>query len=79
MPGGRDDTPVTIRLVQNKAAEGKTSYDVARVNHLVLESRFGDKPVEFQVVCPQNGTAVLKGLSWKVKVMTTKISILPIS
>ena len=29
---------------------------------LVLESRFGDKPVKFQVACPQNGTAVLKGL-----------------
>ena len=26
------------------------------------ESRFGDKPFKFQVVCPQNGTAVLKGL-----------------
>ena len=25
-------------------------------------SRFEDKPVEFQVVCPQNGTAVLRGL-----------------
>ena len=26
------------------------------------QSRFGDKPVKFQLVCPQNGTAVLKGL-----------------
>ena len=26
------------------------------------QSRFGDKPVKFQVVCPRNGTAVLKGL-----------------
>ena len=25
------------------------------------QSRFGDKPRKFQVVCPQNGTAVLKG------------------
>ena len=25
------------------------------------ESRFGDKPFKFQVVFPQNGTAVLKG------------------
>ena len=24
--------------------------------------RFGDKPLKFQLVCPQNGTAVLKGL-----------------
>ena len=27
------------------------------------QSRFGDKAVKFQVVCPQNGTAVLKGSS----------------
>ena len=27
------------------------------------QSRFGDKPVKFQVVCPQNGTEVLKGLT----------------
>ena len=26
---------------------------------LELQSRFGDIPLEFQVVCPQNGTAVL--------------------
>ena len=26
------------------------------------KSRFGDKPLKFRVVCPQNGTAVLKGL-----------------
>ena len=26
------------------------------------QSRFGDKPVKFQVVCPQNETAVLKEL-----------------
>ena len=26
------------------------------------QSRFGDKLPQFQVVCPQNGTAVLKGL-----------------
>ena len=25
------------------------------------QSRFGDKPLKFQVDCPQNGTAVLKG------------------
>ena len=29
---------------------------------LELQSRFGDKPVKFQVVCPQHGTAVRKGL-----------------
>ena len=30
---------------------------------LELQSRFGDTPLEFQVVCPQNGTAVLKDLT----------------
>ena len=29
---------------------------------LELQPRFGDKPLIFQVVCLQNGTAVLKGL-----------------
>ena len=27
------------------------------------QSRFGDEALEFHVVCPQNGTAVLKGLT----------------
>ena len=26
------------------------------------QSRFGDKPVKLYVICPQNGTAVLKGV-----------------
>ena len=30
---------------------------------LELQSHFGDNPVKFQVVCPQIGTAVLKGLN----------------
>ena len=30
-------------------------------------SRFGDNPLKFQVVCPQNGTAVLKGLTCFIK------------
>ena len=29
---------------------------------LVPQSRFGDKPLKFQVICPQNGTAVLNEL-----------------
>ena len=29
---------------------------------LELQSHFGDKPLKFQVVCPQSGTPVLKGL-----------------
>ena len=31
------------------------------ITRLALQSRFGDKPLEFRVMCPQNGTAVLKG------------------
>ena len=31
------------------------------------QSRFGDKPLQFQVVCPQNGTAVLKGLTAQIE------------
>ena len=30
---------------------------------LELQSHFGDNPVKFEVVCPQIGTAVLKGLT----------------
>ena len=29
-------------------------------------SVMGDKPVQFRVVCPQNGTAALKGLTTQV-------------
>ena len=32
------------------------------VDPLELQSHFGGNPVKFQVVCPQIGTAVLKGL-----------------
>ena len=34
----------------------------AGLTPLEPQSRFGDKPLKYQVVCPQNGTAVLKGL-----------------
>ena len=30
------------------------------------QSCFGDRPLKFQVDCPLNGTADLKGLNWKV-------------
>ena len=33
------------------------------LTHLEPQSRWGDKPLKFQAVCPQNGTAVLKGLN----------------
>ena len=32
------------------------------LNPLEPRSRFGDKPLKFQVACPQNGTAALKGV-----------------
>ena len=36
-----------------------------RLTLLEPQSRFGDKRLKFQVFCPQNGTAVLKGLMVK--------------
>ena len=38
------------------------SWLIRMLTPLEPQSRFGDKPVKFEVVCPQNGTAVLKGL-----------------
>ena len=42
-------------------------YRDVNVEHRLLtllgpQSRFGDRALNFQVVCPQNGAAVLKGL-----------------
>ena len=36
---------------------------VGYLTPLETQSRFGDKLLEIRLVCPQNGTAVLKGLS----------------
>ena len=36
------------------------------------QSRFGDNTLKFQVVCPQNGTAVLKGLTTSYRFLGTK-------
>ena len=38
----------------------------------MLQSRFGDKSLKFKVVCPQNGTAVLKGLSNHLRIFGIK-------
>ena len=57
------------RVTDNKAiVRGGTfipTCDCAFFTLTLLEpqSRFGDKPIKFQVVCPQNGTAVLKRLT----------------
>ena len=40
---------------------------------LGLQSRFGEKPVKFQVVCHQNGTAVLKGSGDKLNPSRTAV------
>ena len=37
-------------------------YPTTLLTLLEPQSRFGGKPLNFQLVCPQNGTAVLKGL-----------------
>ena len=39
------------------------------------QSRFGDKPVKFQIVCPQNGTAVLKGLTQPNNNLATSVAL----
>ena len=39
------------------------------------QSRFGDRPLKFQVVCPQNGTAVLKGLKRYAQSTRTHVSL----
>ena len=36
---------------------------------LGLQSHFGDKSLKFQVLCPQNGTAVLSGISGALTVL----------
>ena len=59
--GGGDDT-CNRGLSERRPLRVKTSYELTL---LEPQSRFGDKPVKFQVVCPQHGTAVLKGLSRK--------------
>ena len=42
-------------------------YQVVAVVLSRLQSCFGDKLLEFEVVCPQNGTAVLNGLTHRHK------------
>ena len=44
---------------------GRTSTEDELLFLTLLEPQpaFGDKLLKFQVVCPQNGTAVLKGLN----------------
>ena len=50
--------PVHIKYLVYQSAYGSNR----EIAPLILESRFGDKPVKFQVVYHRNGSAVLKGL-----------------
>ena len=38
-------------------------FETALITLLEPQSRFGGKPLKLQAVCPQTGTAVLKGLT----------------
>ena len=56
---GRTGIPLATTL--NKSREyARLLYHSSTL--LEPQSHFGDRPVKFQVVCPQNRTAVLKGL-----------------
>ena len=46
-----------------KTLKNKSHRINRRFTLLEPQSRFGDNPIKFQVVCPHNGTAVLKGSS----------------
>ena len=48
---------------EDEGGEGGGSGLGTRLPLLGPLSRFGNKRVKFKVVCPQNGTAVLKGLT----------------
>ena len=72
----------SVRSTEDPNATGARNGRSARMNgrqycHLTermrcvdpfrkLQSHAGNKPLIFQVVCTQNGTAVQKGLSWGV-------------
>ena len=48
---------------QTQPNPNPTTSTLPTLTLLGPQSRFGDKPLKFQVVCPQNETAVLKGLT----------------
>ena len=47
--------------VQGRSVSALSRAIFHDISLLVLQSYCGDKPLLFQVFCPQNGTAVLKG------------------
>ena len=55
------DEYILVSMSPSPPLYESTSLALA-INKEEPQSRFGGKPLKFQVVCPQNGTAVLKGL-----------------
>ena len=48
----------------NTRRRSECDHEIRQILTLIgLESRFGDKLLRIRVLCPQNGTAVLKGLT----------------
>ena len=72
-----NDFPIRVKGKGKGSCTDRTDHDLDHLlldsasytcyllplTRLGLQSRCGDKPLKFQVVCPQNGTAVLKGLT----------------
>ena len=48
--------------ITTRGVFGRHAFPFLCLTLLEPQFRFRDKPLKFQVVCPQNGTAVLKGL-----------------
>ena len=51
-----------VRVLRDSGRVPQAKTLRSMITLLEPQSRFGDRPVKFQVVCPQNGTAVLKGV-----------------
>ena len=60
-PGSKKTVYLKVYCVNRRCRR----REIQNIYSTLLEpqSRFGDKSLNFQVVCPQNGTAVLKGLT----------------
>ena len=62
-PAVRNCFATKMLFMSSAASVSNKWYLVAPLTLLEPQSRFWDKPAKIQVVCPQNGTAVLKGLN----------------
>ena len=54
---------LVIRFLTNRMRCLHPIRNVSSLTPLEPQSHFGDTPLKFQVICPQIGTAVLKGLT----------------